>query len=261
MAESSLKAYEVGEELALQFNKNLRAYPDAISYLANRGVSSRLIENGKLGFCPPFFEYRFPLLRGRIIVPIRDAHGRVVAFAGRKYEPMETITLKALWDTFDYKPSLAEKKVKQWQDGKWINESFPKGRHLFNMDTAKKAARERNYVVVVEGYLDALISSDRHLENTVATCGVALSEYHLAIIARYCDNIVLIMDPDEAGLKAVEKMRPMIEEAGLRCFTITLPDGLDPDEFVLKFGGKQLRRAIEGMIAEGISHRTIEVKK
>src|SRR5579862_1281629 len=100
-------------------------------------------------------------------------------------------------------PGNAQSKIDQWNRGKWINESFLKKFHLYNINIAKHFAREMNYIILVEGYFDALILSEYKLPNTVALCGTYLSEWHTATISRYCRHVVTIFDPDEAGKKAL----------------------------------------------------------
>lgn len=236
---------ERGEELTRQFTSYLRKCPEAVQYLAERNIPERLIDEGVVGFTPPYLDHWFPLLRGRLVTPICDVNGRVRAFAGRILPPMEQMVERSFRD--NCAPEYAQKMIDKWANAKWINEPYPKRKHVYNLNRAKPYVRERGYIVLVEGYFDTIVLSCRHLENTGALCGTALSEYHAAIIARYCDEAVLVMDGDSAGRRAGENSVPVIEAAGLKCRRVFLPDGYDPDNFVVEFGGKNLRRAIEGM--------------
>ena len=82
---------------------------------------------------------------------------------------------------------------------------------------------------------------------------------HVALISRYCEHVVLLLDGDKAGEKGTDSAVPQIADAGLKPHVITLPANYDPDEFVLKFGGKQLRRIITGMIADNTERVNINV--
>ena len=252
---------DFSESTARMFSKNLLTFPEALEYVKERGISVERIERGEVGFCPPYYDYPFPLLKGRVVVPIRDVHGRVVAFAGRKYEPMQEMTEHAIWQTLGYKPSLAEQTYQNWVKGKWINERFPKSHHLFHMDVAKAFAREFGYIIIVEGYFDALVLASEGLPNVAAVCGTSLSEYHISIIARYCNRIVLLLDADAAGNKGVERCLPIIEEANMTPHVLTLPEGVDPDEFVLSYGGDFLHGIITKMIEDERPTKKIVVKK
>ena len=245
--------------MADYFAKSLANYPEAISYLKERGVNQEMMDSGAVGFCPPYANHRFPLIRGRVVVPVRDVHGRIVAFAGRKFEPLEAVTLRAMWESFGHEPAKAQKRIDQWQRGKWINEPYPKGKHLFNLDRAKHAARERGFMVLVEGYMDALVLSANGLENTVASCGVALTEWHASLLARFCDHVVPMMDGDSAGENSREKIVSCLNDASLTEHWLKLPDGLDPDQLVLKTpdAGKRLRIGIERIIEGGMREVTL----
>lgn len=239
---------EAGEALAAQFSRNLLTYPEALHYVESRGIARTWAEAGEIGFCPPYAENIFPLLKGRIVVPIRDVHGSVIAFAGRQFEPMRQMTERAIWEMFSAKPARAQETIDKWNRGKWINETFPKKMHLFGLHDAKNFARERGYIVIVEGYLDRMVLASKTLGNTAAVCGTTLSSWHAALIKRYCDHVVLLLDGDTAGEKALETILPRLEESDLVPHIVFLPQGYDPDDFALKFGGKQLRRVIEGML-------------
>lgn len=237
-----------GALMAAEFARHLTLMPDVMAYLAERGLDAEHVARFGLGFCPPYSSHWFPLLRGRVIVPIQDAHGQVVAFAGRKYEPMALFTERSFRDSYDHKPGEAQKRIDQWNRGKWINEPYQKSRHLFNLDRALASARERGYIVVVEGYMDALVLSANGLQNTVAVCGTRLSERHAALLARYCRRVIILLDGDSAGEDAQEHILPRLAQAGILPQVIMLPEGYDPDDFVLQGHKRVLYAALTRLI-------------
>lgn len=257
--EKTERNFPAGEEFAKQFSKHLLVNKPALEYLEARGITRNFVDENMVGFNPPYSDYRAPLLKGRIVVAVRDVHGRVVGFAGRKYDPMADITVRALWEAFSYKPSVAEKMVDMWESGKWINEKFPKNRHLFNLSRAKDFARASGFICLVEGYFDSFVLSAKHIPENAALCGASLSPMHTALISRFCDHVVLILDGDSAGEKGTAAALPLIRESGLIPHVVVLPSKFDPDEFVLKYGGKQLRRIIQGMIADNTERVNINV--
>jgi len=256
-----LNTPEALEKVAHLFGRNLLTNKTAMQYLAERGIDESLVRSNQVGFCPPYYNHWFDLIKGRITVTIRDVHGEVVAFAGRQYEPMRKITHRAFWEAYGNKPATAQKRIDFWDRGKWINEPYSKSKHLFQLYEAKDYCRERNYINLVEGYFDAKVMYSKGLENTSALCGVALSEHHISLISRFCEHVVLVLDGDEAGLKAAEKHVPLIREADLIPHVVYMPPGLDPDDFLLKYGGKVLRRGIENMIAEGKDELRIKIRE
>jgi len=249
--EHALRTQEDLERVAGLFSRNLLQNSAALDYLKERGLSEELVKQGLIGFCPPYYDHWFDLIRGRITVPIRDVHGEIVAFAGRQFEPMKEMTERAFWDSYGRDPAKAHKRFEKWLRGKWLNEvGFSKSRHLYNLNDAKSYARERNYLILVEGYFDVLVARVNGLENTAGVCGLALTDYHVSTIKRYCDHVVFLLDPDDAGQRALEKMRVAADAGDLKHHAVYLPDKFDPDEFILKHGGQVLRKGIENIIAK-----------
>jgi DNA primase len=175
----------------------------------------------------------FDRFRNRLMFPIRDANGHMTGFGARTLEP-------------DGMP-------------KYLNSPqtalFDKSRLLYGLDRARKTIRSEDYVVVVEGYMDVIVPQQAGFMNVVSPMGTALTEHHLRTLKRYTRKIILALDPDAAGQKAILKglqtARDALEhdveiafnprglvmqegrlQADLR--VCTLPDGLDPDEIVLK---------------------------
>lgn len=251
----------VGKELAHLFSEYLLANAPALEYLEKRGIPRSLVEQERVGYCPPFISYWFPLLKGRIVVPIMDVHNQVIAFAGRIHELSAEATKNALRQMYHDDLLKAEKKVEQWERGKWLNETYPKTKHLFNLNVAKRYARELGYLIVVEGYFDALTLESHGLKNVVALCGTSFSDIHVALVARYCKRVVLLLDGDDAGVKAQNKMIPKLEAADILYNSIYLPDGYDPDQIVLKLGGKRLKKIIETIINDNTKMLKIKLKE
>ena len=162
--------------------------------------------------------------RGRLIIPIRDARGRVIAFGGRILGDGEP---------------------------KYLNSPdtplFDKGRTLFNIDRASPAARKANRVIVVEGYMDVIALDRAGIGEAVAPLGTALTEGQLERLWRMAELPILCFDGDNAGqkaaIRAAQRALPMIEPGRSLRF-ITLPGGQDPDDLV-RAGG---RSAIEALL-------------
>ncbi|MBS1722402.1 MAG: toprim domain-containing protein [Armatimonadetes bacterium] len=237
---------ERGDEMMAAFCASLSKSKDGLAYMAERNLPLSLIEDGALGLVPPYANHWFPLLRGRLVTPIRDSHGRIRAFAGRIL-PFMRNTVARVYREYNA-PERAQELIDRWDGAKWINEPYPKRKLLYNLDRAKPYIQDRGYVCLVEGYFDALILSARHMENTSALCGTSLTEHHAALLSRYCDQVVSIYDGDQAGREAIERARETALASGLVFRAVILPTGYDPDEFAVERGGRNLRKAIEGMI-------------
>ncbi len=154
--------------------------------------------------------------RNRLMFPIRDSAGRVVAFTGRTLE--------------DGKPEDGV------QTAKYLNspetELYHKSEILFGMDVAKDAIRVRKFTMLVEGQIDVLHAHQAGFENTVALSGTALSEKHLSLMKRYSENLMLVLDADSAGLTATARSSQLALRQGLRVKAARLPVGKDPADLI-----------------------------
>jgi DNA primase len=148
--------------------------------------------------------------RNRLMFPIRDSTGRVVAFTGR---------------------ALAADDL-----AKYLNspetDLYHKSEILFGMDRAKEAIRVRKFTMLVEGQIDVLHAHQAGFQNAVALSGTALSEKHLALMKRYSENLMLVLDADPAGLKATARSAALALRAGLRVKAARLPKGKDPADLI-----------------------------
>lgn len=178
----------------------------------------------------------FPRFRGRLMIPICNIQGQVIAFTGRKTE---------------FTPDLPS------ESGKYVNsretEIFKKGDVVFNLHKAKTAMKEKNYCVLVEGQIDAIKMFSAGIKNAVATQGTALTDNHLSLVKRFCNRAVLMYDGDAAGLKANLKAISMCFKHELEPFIAPLDGGDDPDSFIRKFGAEAMREKVENKKRTAIS--------
>lgn len=217
----------------------------AVDYLKSRGLSGEIARDFGIGFAPPGWDNllkhldgdglqqkalidagllienaetgrRYDRFRDRIMFPIRDSRGRVIAFGGRILG--------------DDKP-------------KYLNSPetpiFHKGKELYGLYEARQHNRDLDEIMVVEGYMDVIALAQQGLRNAVATLGTATSEEHIKRLFRVVPSIVFCFDGDAAGRKAawraLEATLPSLKD-GLRARFLFLPDGEDPDTLVRKEG-------------------------
>lgn len=201
--------------------------PDSKSKLKQalgRFGTDKLVESGLLIAVDDKEPYdRF---RGRIMIPIRDARGRVIAFGGRVLGSGEPKYLNS--------PDTA---------------LFDKGRTLYNLDRAAAFARKAGRIIVVEGYMDVIALAQAGIGEVVAPLGTALTEHQIALLWRQADVPILCFDGDaagqKAGLRAALRALPHLAPAKSLSFS-SLPKGQDPDD-VVRHGGP---RALEALLAE-----------
>jgi DNA primase len=197
---------------------------EALVYLTARGLSLDSIKTHQLGYCPAantpllfgqdgsetrMYEHR---LKGKITVPVMSEFGTVVGVAARA-------------------PSKSSKG--------WWNSRFDKDHHLYMFNLSRKSIFERNKAYAFEGYIDSIMLGQHNLPNSVAIMGTSLGYRRIGLLARYCDEICLCFDndPNDAGLLGQLKTISDLWSLGFgRVFRVTLPQGVDPDEFVAKEG-------------------------
>lgn len=245
-AEQRAGLHDVMQSAQDYFVRNLQENggSGARDYLKSRGFDSHTIERFGFGYAPPdrqgmkaaLAKYDEPMLiegglriavddkepydrfRSRLMLPIQDARGRVIAFGGR----------------------ILEEGTKA---PKYLNSPdtplFDKGRNLYNLHRAGPASRKTNRVIVVEGYMDVIALACAGIEDAVAPMGTALTETQIEMLWRMVETPVLCFDGDAAGqraaMRAVERALPMLRPAhSLRI--VRLPSGLDPDDLLKQKG-------------------------
>lgn len=172
------------------------------------------------------WEELYDRFRDRVMFPIADERGQVIAFGGR---------------------ALAVDPARPAP--KYLNSPetpiYTKGRVLYNLDRAREAIRRLGYFILVEGYLDCLSVFMAGFENVVASCGTALTGAQVHGLCRYARNAVVNFDPDSAGANAAEKSIGLLLEEGCKIRAVTLPGGLDPDQFLRQHGASGYAEALK----------------
>lgn len=237
------------------FVKQLDASPRgklARQYLHTRELNDDLIRDYGLGYAPPSYEallaaahqagYSAELVAeaglalrrddgsfsdrfyDRAIFPIADAFGQVVAFGGRIIE-------------------------KDAHPAKYINTAetalFKKGRLLYGLNMAREAIKDGGEAILLEGYMDWLALHARGIGNVLAGMGTALTEGQARLIKRQCPRVTLLYDGDEAGNKAMFRSSEILLREGLDVRVATLPEGLDPDDFIKAEGVAAMRERLD----------------
>jgi DNA primase len=175
--------------------------------------------------------------RGRVMFPIHNISGRVIAFGAR--------LLKSNPDV---------------EQPKYLNSPetpiYHKSDVLYGIYQAKQQIRQEDHCLLVEGYTDVISLHQGGIQNAVASSGTSLTSEQIKLIARYTKNITVLFDGDPAGLKASFRGIDMILEGGLNVKAVVLPEGEDPDSYVRKLGGTQFREFLQEHEQDFISFKT-----
>lgn len=233
-----------------------------LSYLRERGIRDDIISKFELGFCPDGKDlftqaaqregYKMEFLEktgltikrddwirdrfgGRVIFPVHNVAGRVIAFGGR------TLT--------------NDKKVAKYLNSP-ESEIYHKGRTLYGIYQAKRDITRLDKCYLVEGYTDVLAFHQAGIENVVASSGTSLTIEQIRLIRRFSPNITIVYDGDEAGIKASLRGIDMVLEEGINVKVLPLPKGEDPDSFARSMSASQLVEYIKEKETDFIKFKT-----
>ncbi len=261
-AEARLRAklLELHETATAWFEEQLRGPEGAMAreYLAGRGLSPEGIKTFRIGYAPDSFNALrdrlsnmadnetlrasglfaakeqgdgsqgpiYDRFRKRVMFPISNESGRVIAFTARTLETGEKAGAKYINspETPLYSKSLV----------------------LFNLDKARTSIRQHEFALLVEGQMDCISVFLRGIQNVIATSGTAFTEQQVAILKRHTSQVVVNFDPDAAGSNAAEKSIALLTEEGFTIKIVTLDGGLDPDRYIRERGVEAYTAALRG---------------
>ena len=221
---------------------------ECLEYTQKRGLSKSIITRFGMGFAPNSWNSLvtamkakgytdqeliaadlvgekngriYDRFRNRLMFPIIDVRGNVVGYGGRVLD--------------DSKP-------------KYLNSNetviFNKRKNLFGLNLAKKT--KLGYLILVEGNIDVVTMHQYGFDNAVASLGTSLTEEQATLISRYAEQVILLYDGDAAGQKATRRAIPILEKAGIHVKVLQIPDGMDPDDYLQKFGADRFKMLLDG---------------
>lgn len=250
--------YDINRDTARFFHSYLMS-PDgkwALDYLYGRGLTLKTIKHFGLGAAPDSWDALIKHLkskgylesdmiaanvvgksqrgslydrfRKRVMFPIINIRGNIIAFSGRAMPGEDK------------------------QGGKYVNTAdtpvYKKSANLFGMNFAKNACAER--VILVEGNMDVISLHQAGFTNTVAPLGTAFTTEQANLLARYTKEIVLMLDADAAGQKAIKRATELLQNTGLSVRVVVIPDGKDPDEYIKKNGADRFSALLSGAVSD-----------
>lgn len=252
------KIYDINRDTARFFHSFLMSEEGkwALDYLTGRGLTIKTIKHFGLGAAPDSWDmlikhlkekgYReedmlaagvvgkssrgtvYDRFRKRVMFPIINIRGNIIAFSGRAMPGEDK------------------------RGGKYVNTSdtpvYKKSANLFGMNFAKNVCSER--VILVEGNMDVITLHQAGFTNAVAPLGTAFTMEQANLLARYTKEIVLTLDADAAGQKAIKRASELLENTGLKTRVVVIPDGKDPDEFIKKNGPERFNALLEGAVSD-----------
>ena len=265
VSKQRVRILEANREAARLYHKCLYTAEgrEALDYYHRRGYTDATIRHFGLGYAPQSFNFLrdelrkkgyhdeelraawlcgksqkgsiYDLFRNRVMIPIIDVRGNVIAFGGRVLD--------------DSKP-------------KYLNSGdtpvFKKTNNLFALNFAKQGNHQQ--LILCEGYMDVIALHQAGFTNAVAALGTSFTAEHARLMSRYTDEAILIFDADEAGRKGAQRAIGLLRDVGIRIRLVTIPDGKDPDEFIKKNGAEHFKLLIDRS-ANDVEYRLVELGK
>ena len=245
------KLYEIYELAHKYYQNNMSSSyaKKAKEYLNNRHIDEAMIKEYKIGLSLDKLDNLTKLLiskgydlktlndigisnankdiyMNRIMFPLYDLNGRVVGFSGRRYDGIK--------------------------ENKYVNtkgtEIFQKGDTLYNYHLAREFVRSKNQVIVMEGFMAVIRSKEAGIKNAVGLMGTAMTKEQANLIKRLSNNVVLSFDGDEPGRKACLDNGSELEKLGCQVSIVELDNGLDPDDYILKYGQDAFKNLVNNAI-------------
>ncbi|MFQ9952551.1 MAG: DNA primase [Clostridium sp.] len=261
------RIFEANREAARFFHRMLYSPQgtQALAYLRGRGLKESTIKHFGLGYAPPGRFALVDALRGK---GFRDEElvTANLAFAGRRGNAVDRFVDRVMFPIIDLRGNVIAFGGRIMGDGKpkYLNTSdtvvFRKSNQLFALNFAKNSGEQR--LILVEGYMDVIALHQAGFTNAVATLGTALAVDHARLIARYTKEVIVSYDSDAAGQKAADRAIPMLRDAGLTVRVLSVPGSKDPDEYIRSFGEQGPARFKQLLDATGndVEYRLQKVK-
>lgn len=225
---------------------------EARAYLHHRGLTDEVIKHFQIGLAPQEQNYLYRHLsakfeeqallesglfnpadnnliydafQGRIMFPLTDEYGRILAFSGRIWQPRD----------------LENKQLAKYKNSRSTT-IFNKSYELYHLDQAKAVIKKSHEVYLMEGFMDVIAAHRAGLDNAVASMGTALTREHVQHLAKFCKKVIVTYDGDAAGQAATAKVLDELQDFQVEI--VSLPDNLDPDEFLAKHSKEMLYQVL-----------------
>ena len=262
-----IEAHELLRKFYHHLLVNTKEGQEALEYLLNRGFTQESIDTFQIGYSLPSWDFAVKLLekrgfsldliskaglviqrendgtyfdrfRNRIMFPILDHQGNTIAFSGRALGGEEPKYLNS-----------PETQI------------FNKSKILYNFHLARGVIRKQQQAVLFEGFADVISANRAGVENGVATMGTSLTDEHISLLKRNVQAVTICYDSDKAGIEAAFRASNMLSKAGFAVRVATMPDGMDPDDFIKVHGEEKFKNDIIGSSATLMAFKLIYYRR
>ncbi len=260
--------YNICDETMTLYEENLKlsVAQKAKEYLAKRGINEEITKKFHIGYCNGWTSSIEHFRAKKVYPELMKEAGITESKNGRFYDVNADRLMFPIINSYGNCIGFTGRILEQADFAKYKNTSqtliFDKSKVVYNINNIKKLKQEKGVekIIIVEGTIDVIALVKAGFENTVACMGTAITPYHAKELKRFSEKIVLCLDGDSAGQKAMFRSVDILLDAGLDVRCVTLPDNLDPDEFLIKYGSDKLNELIESA-KPALDYKIISISK
>ncbi|MGE8206215.1 DNA primase [Heyndrickxia sp. NPDC080065] len=232
---------------------NTKEGQNALEYLLNRGFTKSSIEKFQIGYSLPSWDFTVKLLQKRgFQLPIMEKAGLIIKkendetyfdrFRNRIMFPIQNIKGETI--------AFAGRSIDKEDQPKYLNSPetkiFNKSSILYNYFRAKSSIKKQQQAILFEGFADVISADNAEIYNGIATMGTSLTEQHVQLIRRMTDTVIICYDSDFAGIEAAYRAGNMLSDQSCNIRIARMPEGLDPDDYIKKYGTEKFRQDVIG---------------
>ncbi len=224
----------------------------ALEYLTNRGFSKKSIEKFQIGYALPNWEFTSNLLQKRGFTPEQMEKAGLIIKRERDDTYFDRFRNRIMFPIYDHQGNTIafSGRAMGGDEPKYLNSPetpiFNKSKILYNFNQARGIIRKQHHVVLFEGFADVIAADRAGVENGVATMGTSLTSEHISVVKKNAQTVTICYDSDNAGIEAAFRAAAMLEEAGCTVKVASMTNGLDPDDYIQKYGEEKFRNDVIG---------------
>lgn len=247
------EAHELLKKFYHHLLLNTKEGQPALDYLTNRGFTREIIDKFEIGYALDSWDFATKFLQKRGFRPeLMERAGLLVKKedTGTFFDRFRNRIMFPIWDHQGKTIAFSGRVLDKGQEPKYLNSPetiiFNKSKTLYNFHQARLAIRKHQQVVLFEGFADVIAADTADVPNSIGTMGTSLTDEHVKIIRRNVESVVICYDSDNAGLDAALRASTMLGEAGCYVRVATMPNGMDPDDYIRKYGAEKFKNDVIG---------------
>ncbi|THE15435.1 DNA primase [Bacillus timonensis] len=247
------EAHELLKKFYHHLLLNTKEGQPALDYLTNRGFTREIIDKFEIGYALDSWNFATKFLQKRGFKPeLMERAGLLVKKedTGTFFDRFRNRIMFPIWDHQGKTIAFSGRVLEKDQEPKYLNSPetiiFNKSKTLYNFHQARLEIRKQQQAVLFEGFADVIAADRADVPNSIGTMGTSLTDEHVKIIRRNVESVVICYDSDNAGLDAALRASSMLLEAGCYVRVATMPNGMDPDDYINKYGAEKFKTDVIG---------------